>query len=118
MNSSIPFAGAVQNASFTPGSLKINTVEQAHAALLKGLSAGGHVEIPDVAPDGLDAAGLQLLIAAHRTAKARGGTLRLAAPPGSPLCEGLETYGMRHSPDFQFEGDVWVGMASSEKETS
>lgn len=64
----------------------------------------------------IDAAGLQVLTAAHATARARGVSLRVMAPEGGALAQALARSGIAAASDLPlaWDGDAWIGFAPEE----
>jgi anti-anti-sigma regulatory factor len=82
-----------------PEELTIAEAADLRVRLLAALEGGGPVVLDGGAVADVDAAGLQLLCAARRSAAARGVTLTLRGPRGGPLARALEGAGLAHTPD-------------------
>ena len=64
----------------------------------------------------IDAAGLQVLVAAHATARARGVSLRVEARKDGVLARALARSGVAAASDLPlaWDGDAWIGFAAEE----
>jgi anti-anti-sigma regulatory factor len=78
-----------------PADLIRGRLEACAEALLTCLEQGGPVDLDGSAVQAVDAAGLQLLVAAATAARGRGLGLQLAAASGA-LLEALGTAGLLH----------------------
>lgn len=77
------------------GALTLARCEEHQADLRAALDKGEGVELVVSAQDEPDLAFVQLLVAAQRSAAARGQTFRFASPPTGPLAEALRSCGFR-----------------------
>lgn len=82
-----------------PEELTIAEAADLRLRLLAALEGGAPVVLDGGAVADVDAAGLQLLCAARRSAAARGVKLTLRGPRGGPLARALEAAGLALVPD-------------------
>ncbi len=80
--------------------------------LRAALEAHPAVEVETVALTSIDVVVLQVLVAAHKTARAGGRTLRIHAPCGGVLERALEQSGIAASVDLPpiRDGETWTGL--------
>ncbi|MBF0563088.1 MAG: STAS domain-containing protein [Alphaproteobacteria bacterium] len=81
------------------GRLTINEAETVRDDLLRGLAGCRRLTLDTAELDAVDVAGLQLLIAARRSAAQTGKSLRLAAEPEGALLAALIAAGFRVAGD-------------------
>ena len=82
-----------------PQELTIAAVARLRDRLLEALAGGAPVVLDAAAVVDVDAAGLQVLCAARRSAAARGVELALRGGRGGPLARALEVAGLANAPD-------------------
>lgn len=92
------------------GDLGLRTCDATHAALLDAIAAHDEVVVDCTDADEIDASFLQLLLAARRTARTRGGRIRLSVPAAGVLLDALLRAGLI-SPDHP--DAFWTGGAGN-----
>ncbi len=97
------------------GDLSIRDAADLTMRLREGLDRGA-LTVGTDRLQSIDAAGLQVLVAAHATARARGASLRVEAPAGRALAHALARSGIADAPDLPlaWDGDVWTGFVLQE----
>ncbi len=113
----VPGAGADQNGALAlSGRLTINEAERVRDELLRALAGCGRLSLNTADLETVDAAGLQLLIAARRSAGLAGKSLRLVPAPAGALLAALVAAGFRPAggegrpdgqPDVNQDGFWW-----------
>ena len=93
------------------GTLTLRRADAVCASLCEALGAGAPVEIDCSEADEVDATFIQLLIAARRSAAARGTPFRLSAPAGGAVLETLVRGGFfdPSREDATPEAAFWTG---------
>jgi anti-anti-sigma factor len=101
----------------TPAEIDVASAYQLHAALLQA-TAGGHATVVvDLAGTRFcDSAGLNLLLRAHKRARAEGGELRLVIPAGVPVLRIFTVTGLgRVIPQFDSLGEALAAGAAERR---
>jgi STAS domain. len=93
------------------GALTLHNAEAIHAQIAEALSSGAALAIDCTDTEQWDVIPVQLLLAARRSATARGLTCMLSAPASGPLLDVLVRGGFfdPNNPDALPDGGFWAG---------